>query len=109
VAVERTAMGSSSDESLSKHKDWLYGDQPEPCRCDHAWVSQGRFMNVNMGMGWSRMNTHPDCLHHAKCHGFTDTLRASGPSWWTPYCPVHRTNNCPKRTAYKVKVPGGGS
>lgn len=97
-----------SPESLAKHNEWLYGGQPEPCRCDQAWKPLGRLHGVSMGHGWVRMNTHPNCLHHSKCHGFTDTLRAKGPSWWGRhlYCPVHKTKNCPKRTTYKVNVPG---
>lgn len=96
-------------ESLARWMEWLYGDQPESCRCDSAWKSLGRLHGVDMGKGWVRMNTHPDCLHHAKCRGFTDTIRAKGPSWWGRhlYCPVHKTKNCPMRTAYKVRIPGG--
>ena len=64
--------GSTHDEtSLARHLDWLYGENgcygnKGPCTCDHAWKSLGRLERVNMGKGWVRTNTDPDCPNHGR-------------------------------------------
>ncbi len=48
-----------------KHMDWLFGDSGLPmCKCAHAIRSLGRQDGINMGKGWVRITTHPECAHH---------------------------------------------
>lgn len=59
-----------SAEALQRHLDWLYGPngcyeaKGQPCLCDHAYQSLGHDGGVNMGKGWVRTTTHPECVHH---------------------------------------------
>lgn len=34
------------------------------CKCEHAKRPLGRLHGVNMGKGWVRITTHPDCRYH---------------------------------------------
>lgn len=60
----------SDAASLKRHLEWLYGKggvyggDGSPCRCEHAWKPLGRDGSVNMGSGWVRTTTHPNCPHH---------------------------------------------
>lgn len=58
------ATGTGTQESLERHLAWLYPDPSKPCLCDSGWVSYGTLHGVNMGKGWARTSTHPDCYHH---------------------------------------------
>lgn len=50
------------DESLDRWMRHVYGDLK--CRCDFAYKGLGRLHGVDMGKGWVRITTHPDCPHH---------------------------------------------
>jgi hypothetical protein len=56
-------------ESMERHLDWLYGPNGcypgnTPCKCDHAYQGLGRLHGIDMGKGWVRTTTHPECPHH---------------------------------------------
>lgn len=58
-----------SPESLRRHLEWLYGKHGvypgnTPCRCEHAFARLGQVNGVDMGSGWVRTTTHPNCFHH---------------------------------------------
>lgn len=55
---------SDNIESLKKHMAWLYPNPNKPCRCEHAYKGMGKLHGMNMGKGWVRLTTHPDCYHH---------------------------------------------
>lgn len=67
-------LTAEQKQSLERHLHWLYGPggvySQGPgatfgkCRCDHGWRSLGRANGINMGKGWVRLTTHPDCPHH---------------------------------------------
>ena len=48
--------------SEEQHRRWLFGDVP--CRCDHAIRPLGVLHDLQMGDGWVRITTHPDCPWH---------------------------------------------
>jgi hypothetical protein len=55
--------------SLERRLEYLYGERGiygnlGPCLCDHGWRHQGRLYATDMGYGWSRTTTHPDCPNH---------------------------------------------
>jgi len=50
------------DETEQAHRDWLFGSVP--CRCDHAIRPLGVLHDLQMGEGWVRITTHPDCPWH---------------------------------------------
>lgn len=68
-------------ESLDRHYAWLYPNKARPCRCEHAYRSLGRDGRINMGKGWVRVTTHPDCYHHgtAAQKVFKETKRWPAP------------------------------
>jgi hypothetical protein len=49
-----------------------------------------------MGRGRVRTATTPDCPVHDACQGWTKAERAARPSWSHPYCPIHKTGDCPE-------------
>jgi hypothetical protein len=53
-----------SPEDLKRHLAWLYPNPQKPCRCEHGYGSMGSLMGMQMGKGWSRTTTHPNCVHH---------------------------------------------
>lgn len=36
------------------------------CTCPHEWQSLGRLYGISMGSSWVRLDTDPDCPHHAR-------------------------------------------
>ena len=56
-------MADQPQDSLSK---WMAYLQIGDCPCRFEWKSLGRLYKVNMGKGWIRMNTNPDCPHHGR-------------------------------------------
>lgn len=53
----------NADDSLTRNLTWLYGD-PKRCKCEHSMESLGIVDRINMGKGWVRTTTHPDCPEH---------------------------------------------
>lgn len=59
-------------ESLRRHLAWLYTGKDAvysenagtPCLCEHAFKGLGRVYGMDMGKGWVRMTTNPNCVHH---------------------------------------------
>lgn len=64
------------------------------CKCELEIRSMGRLHGVNMGEGWVRITTHPECPVHALCQGYTKARRAQTERGRYLYCPVHRTKDC---------------
>lgn len=57
-------LSSEVLDGLTRKLRWLYPDPSRPCRCAHDYVRLGSLQGVNMGKGWVRTGTHPDCYHH---------------------------------------------
>jgi hypothetical protein len=71
----------------------------EHCICEWGIRSLGRLYNVNMGKGLVRLSTTKDCPVHDSCRRYTKEVRAARPSWSNPYCPKHKTRDCPETVA----------
>lgn len=53
----------SQDERLARHCA-----RHLDCKCDYAWRGLGRLHGINMGNGWVRITTHPDCPTHVHAY-----------------------------------------
>lgn len=65
------------------------------CICPRAMQRLPRWEGVDMGQAVLRTATTPGCPVHDACHGYTRTVRAARPAWSDPYCPIHKTRDCP--------------
>ena len=65
------------------------------CICPRAMQSLPLWEGVNMGQALLRTTTTKGCPVHDSCHGYTKAVRAARPAWSNPYCPIHRTKDCP--------------
>lgn len=72
------------------------GPNPEDCTCPHGVRPLGMLYGVNMGKGPVRLSTTKGCPVHDSCHGWTKAERQKRPSWSNPYCPIHKTRDCPE-------------
>lgn len=45
-------------------KDWMAYLKIQDCTCRLEWKSLGRLDRINMGKGWVRMTTEPECPDH---------------------------------------------
>lgn len=64
------------------------------CKCEHAIQSLGVLYKINMGKGWVRTTTHPECPEHALCQGYTAEVRAGRRNGRWLNCCVHGTKDC---------------
>jgi len=64
ILVSDTRVAPDSLEALEQWNNFLYPDPAKPCICLSDYKGLGRFYGVDMGKGWVRVTTHPDCLHH---------------------------------------------
>lgn len=51
------------NESLDRWLDYLFKGEPMS-KCDYAYRGLGRQDHIDMGKGWVRITTHPDCPQH---------------------------------------------
>lgn len=65
------------------------------CICPHEEQSLGTLYGVRMGRGQVRTTTTKDCPVHDTCQRYTKAARAARPAWSNPYCPIHKTKDCP--------------
>lgn len=69
------------------------------CTCPHEVRGLGRLHGFDMGRGTVRVSTTKDCPEHDSCHRWTAERRADNSAacpWSDPYCPIHKTANCPE-------------
>lgn len=91
--MARVIDDSGTKESLDKWLTWLDGD-PNRCKCDYGVRGM-----AEMGKGWARITTHPQCPIHALCQGYTKESEAEYKKThpWSigRWCPVHKNKGCP--------------
>ena len=66
------------------------------CTCPKSMQSLGRWEGVDMGRAMLRTSTEPGCPVHDSCQHYTKANRAKRPVWSNPYCPIHKTKDCPE-------------
>ncbi len=65
------------------------------CTCPRSMQPLGRWDGINMGQAMLRTSTTKDCPVHDSCQHYTKAVRAERPWWSNPYCPIHKTRDCP--------------
>lgn len=95
AAVAPSGIHQTRRDALAEQGGVMSERACKPCTCPHGERPLGMLHGVNMGRGTVRLSTTPGCPEHTSCHGWTKERRAERPEWSTPYCPVHRTANCP--------------
>jgi hypothetical protein len=89
-------MSTIAPDSIESLQEWLAWLHPGvKCKCTYDYKSLGLLHGVSMGKGWLRMSTHPQCPVHSLCQGYTKAVRAARPVWSNPWCPKHKTRDCP--------------